>query len=130
MCDDDANLRMLLHSGGLVVSISQIGIGQVAERKHPRQRVRVGLRARSRPRALLLVSALMVSACGADSESQPLAFPGEPSGQLSIGYPLDETLFPPDVAAPTFVWSDETEGAARWQVLLRLAEGHSRPASG
>ena len=25
---------------------------------------------------------------------------------LTIDYPLDEAVFPPDMAAPTFVWSD------------------------
>jgi tetratricopeptide (TPR) repeat protein len=31
-----------------------------------------------------------------------------------------ETLFPPDIVAPTFIWSDETNGVAQWQVLLQF----------
>ena len=31
----------------------------------------------------------------------PVAFPGEASGQLEIKYPLDETLFPPEIVAPS-----------------------------
>jgi tetratricopeptide (TPR) repeat protein len=70
---------------------------------------------------VLLVLALSLGACERDSEpAEPLAFPGEASGQLELTYPLDETLFPPEIVAPTFVWSDETEGVARWMVLLRF----------
>jgi tetratricopeptide (TPR) repeat protein len=69
---------------------------------------------------LLLAAALALSACGKHSGPAPLAFPSEPSGRIEIKYPLDETLFPPEIVAPTFVWSDETEGAKTWTVLLRF----------
>ncbi len=69
---------------------------------------------------LLLAAALVLSACGREAEPAPLAFPSEPSGRLEITYPLDETLFPPEIVAPTFVWKDETEGVAQWRVLLRF----------
>ena len=39
-------------------------------------------------------------------------------GGLEITYPLDETLFPPEIVAPTFVWTDETESVARWGVAI------------
>jgi len=77
---------------------------------------------RSTPRRLLaagtLVFSAWLSACG--SEPAPLAFPNEPSGQLEVHYPLDATLFPPEIVAPTFVWSDATEGVQRWEVLVRF----------
>jgi tetratricopeptide (TPR) repeat protein len=74
---------------------------------------------------LLLAAALALSACGQASEPPPapLAFPSAPSGALEIAYPLDQTLFPPEIVAPTFVWSDETVGVAAWRVLLRFADG-------
>ena len=52
------------------------------------------------------------------------AFPSQPSGRLEIKYPLDETLFPPDIVAPTFVWSDETPGVKTWTVLLRFDDAN------
>lgn len=60
--------------------------------------------------------------CGLDSgpAAAPIAFPSESSGRLEIKYPLDETLFPPEIVAPTFIWSDETEEVAKWIVLLRF----------
>ena len=59
--------------------------------------------------------------CQPDSESrlQSLTFPNEPSGRLEITYPLDETLFPPEIVAPTLVWNDETNGVAEWVALIR-----------
>jgi tetratricopeptide (TPR) repeat protein len=90
----------------------------------PRHRFQVGgsARARTVPArvGLLLAAALAPWACGRDSGPAPLAFPSEPSGRLEITYPLDETLFPPEIVAPTFVWSDETEDVDRWMVLLRF----------
>jgi tetratricopeptide (TPR) repeat protein len=87
---------------------------------------------------LLLAAALALAACGKASAPEPLAFPGEPSGRLEIKYPLDETLFPPEIVAPTVAWTDETGGVEKWMVLLRFdgsgevlrfpaAEPHWRP---
>jgi Flp pilus assembly protein TadD len=68
----------------------------------------------------LLASVLVLGACGKGAGPAPLAFPSEPSGGLAISYPLDETLFPPEIVAPTFVWSDKTEGVQKWMVMLRF----------
>jgi tetratricopeptide (TPR) repeat protein len=78
---------------------------------------------RRRARALLLLAASALVRCGRESESAPLAFPSEASGRLEIHYPSDETLFPPEIVAPTFVWSDATDGVERWMVLLRFSAG-------
>jgi len=84
-------------------------------------RARVGARsgAGSVPRGLLLAAAL---ACGlvAGCKPPPVEFPAGSSGQIEIKYPLDESLFPPEIVAPTFVWSDATEGVEEWKVLLRF----------
>ncbi len=76
---------------------------------------------------------------GSASGPATLAFPTAPAGRLEIEYPLDETLFPPEIVAPTFVWSDDTEGVKQWEILLRFdgtdevlrfqtPEPHWRPA--
>jgi len=69
---------------------------------------------------LLFASALALSACSKGSAPTPIEFPSAPSGALEIKYPLDETLFPPEIVAPTFVWEDKTEGVKQWVVLLRF----------
>ena len=73
-----------------------------------------------RYRGLLLAAALILSACSKQSAPVPLEFPGKSFGTIEIKYPLDETLFPPEIVAPTFVWSDQTEGVKEWVVLLRF----------
>lgn len=68
----------------------------------------------------VLAAIPLVAACGGDAE-RTVPFPTGHAGQLEVTYPLDQTLFPPDVAAPTFVWQDDTAQVDRWSVLLRLA---------
>ena len=41
---------------------------------------------------------------------------GEP-GKLSIEYPRDGTLFPPEIIHPTFKWKDKTKHADSWLVV-------------
>jgi tetratricopeptide (TPR) repeat protein len=38
-------------------------------------------------------------------------------GRLTIGYPLDETLFPPEIVPPTFRWNDNS-GSDMWLVSI------------
>jgi len=45
------------------------------------------------------------------------------SGPLRITYPMEGTLFPPDIVAPTFTWEDEAAEGARWQVVVRDGAG-------
>ena len=69
---------------------------------------------------LLLAAVLVLSACEQNSPPALLEFPAAQAGGMEITYPLDETLFPPEIVAPTFNWRDETEGVAQWTVLLRF----------
>ena len=42
-------------------------------------------------------------------------------GRLTIGYPLDETVFPPEIAAPTFRWNDNS-GSDMWLVSISFQD--------
>ena len=42
---------------------------------------------------------------------------------LAIDYPADGTVFPPEIVAPTFTWSERTPGVDRWHVLVRDQAG-------
>ena len=42
---------------------------------------------------------------------------------LTIEYPADGSVFPPEIAAPTFLWNDATEGAVRWRIEVSFADG-------
>ncbi|NLW50684.1 MAG: tetratricopeptide repeat protein [Candidatus Brocadiaceae bacterium] len=46
-----------------------------------------------------------------------------PVGGLAISYPLDETVFPPEIPAPTFEWTDEQSGADTWLVHVECTDG-------
>jgi tetratricopeptide (TPR) repeat protein len=71
--------------------------------------------------ALLAVLAMALATSEpATSSTAGLTFPGGPTGQLEITYPLDETMFPPDIVAPTFTWNDTTGGIEQWHVLFRF----------
>ncbi|UCG60172.1 MAG: tetratricopeptide repeat protein [Phycisphaerales bacterium] len=44
-------------------------------------------------------------------------------GGLTISYPLDETVFPPEIVAPTFRWQDESAESETWLVTIRFENG-------
>ncbi|MEM8659580.1 MAG: hypothetical protein AAGF35_01735, partial [Pseudomonadota bacterium] len=74
-------------------------------------------------RYLILGLIVVLSGCEQQASRAPLVFPAAAAGLLEIAYPLDETLFPPDIAPPTVIWSDETEGVQQWQAMLQFADG-------
>ena len=49
-----------------------------------------------------------------------------PPGRLVIEYPLDETLFPPEISAPAFRWKDENVRADLWLVTIEFADSRGR----
>jgi len=42
---------------------------------------------------------------------------------IRIVYPLDGTLFSPEIVPPTVRWEDENEGVSRWLVHVEVADG-------
>ena len=40
---------------------------------------------------------------------------------IKIDYPLDGSLFPPEITAPTFLWHDTNENATRWMIEVSVA---------
>jgi tetratricopeptide (TPR) repeat protein len=42
---------------------------------------------------------------------------------LAIDYPLDGSVFPPDMAAPIFLWRDPVAGAVSWRIEVSFAVG-------
>jgi len=82
----------------------------------------------------ILTAVLMVSGCGQsksgeDSQQRFIqtisAFSADqaPPEKLKIRYPLDETLFPPDIVAPTFRWEDYLLETDVWLVSFRFQDG-------
>src|ERR1019366_10469440 len=65
-----------------------------------------------RVRALLLAGLGMASAC-AQNGTAPIV----------IDYPADGSIFPHDMAAPTFLWRDPAPGAVSWRIDVTFADG-------
>jgi tetratricopeptide (TPR) repeat protein len=42
---------------------------------------------------------------------------------IAIDYPLAGSVFPPDFAAPTFLWRDAEAGATAWRIEVTFADG-------
>ena len=49
-----------------------------------------------------------------------------PPGRVAIEYPLDETLFPPDISSPCFRWKDGDPRCDTWLVTIEFADGRQR----
>jgi tetratricopeptide (TPR) repeat protein len=45
---------------------------------------------------------------------------------LTIRYPLNETLFPPEIAAPTFHWEDGSSKSDRWLLTIKFQDNEDR----
>jgi Flp pilus assembly protein TadD len=65
--------------------------------------------------------------CGAGLEPLGKNEPATPAGPLApimIDYPLNGSVFPPEITAPTFLWHDPSESAKQWVVEVSFA-GHA-----
>ena len=71
----------------------------------------------------ILVGAVFftLAGCTAGDETAPLE-----TSILEINYPLDQTLFPPDIVAPTVRWTDPNEKVANWRIEL-FSDNHGDP---
>jgi len=45
---------------------------------------------------------------------------------LTIGYPLNETLFPPEIVPPTFLWEDGSSKSDSWLVTIKFLDNEDR----
>jgi tetratricopeptide (TPR) repeat protein/Tol biopolymer transport system component len=52
------------------------------------------------------------------------ASPARPAARVL--YPLEGSVFPPDIARPTFVWRDADDRAVAWTVEVRFPDGSSK----
>jgi tetratricopeptide (TPR) repeat protein len=86
-----------------------------------------------RKRVAYLLAAVVVIAAGLTAwvclrplKAQDVwaAYAQRPGGAaLTISYPLDGTLFPPEIVPPTFRWEDANTGASTWLIRVEFAGG-------
>jgi tetratricopeptide (TPR) repeat protein len=63
---------------------------------------------------------------GPESDVATSSLDGEqppPTGPLTILYPPDQALFPPDIVAPTFRWEDPHSPSDTWQIRFAFQDG-------
>ena len=77
--------------------------------------------------AIAVAAVYLLAPAGPSAESILAAFqdPAE-YGRLTIQYPLDGTLFPPDICPPAFRWKDENSDCDTWLVSIEFETGAER----
>ena len=75
--------------------------------------MRVGLP----PRVILLTGLLMALAAAPLPPQRPR------TAAITIDYPEDGSIFPPEITPPTFLWRDEGKGVASWKIDISFGGG-------
>ncbi len=52
-----------------------------------------------------------------------LVLAAERPAAITVDYPLEGSVFPPDITAPTFLWRDPDPNAAEWRIEVEFADG-------
>ena len=80
--------------------------------------------------ALLFAGAIVAMglALGVHVAAQSVTAPTAPGAQerlatITIDYPLEGSIFPPDIGPPTIMWRDAGEQPARWGIDVAFADG-------
>ena len=55
-------------------------------------------------------------------EGRVFALEGTPSA-ITIDYPKNESIFPPEITPPTFIWRDAAFAASRWRIEVHFSDG-------
>ena len=84
-------------------------------------RVLTGIRGRRSVRAAGIMCALFAPILA--GLGMHAVWAGHEPERIVIDYPLNETVFPPDISAPTFIWRDPAASAQAWQIDVTFANG-------
>lgn len=79
--------------------------------------------------AWFVAIAAITLVCGAAAGTHPgteQAILDANVAKIKVDYPLDSSVFPPDITAPTFLWHDPSQGATGWVIDISFA-GHGAP---
>jgi tetratricopeptide (TPR) repeat protein len=65
----------------------------------------------------------MLCAYGLRSLGRSAALAAEAPAVIVVDYPLNGSIFPPDMAPPTFQWRDPAKDAKRWEIAIAFDDG-------
>ncbi|MGA2185190.1 MAG: tetratricopeptide repeat protein [Bryobacteraceae bacterium] len=71
-----------------------------------------------RSRYIILITAMLVA-----SVALVERLAAERPANITVDYPAEGSIFPPDIAAPTFLWRDANPEASAWRIEVRFADG-------
>jgi tetratricopeptide (TPR) repeat protein len=69
--------------------------------------------------SLLIAGKSLLSGASASGTTSPVGT----AAKITIDYPLEGSVFPPEITPPTFLWRDAADSAKRWVVEVSFA-GH------
>jgi tetratricopeptide (TPR) repeat protein len=74
---------------------------------------------------ILAAGSLAAVMCGVGLRivNRSAALAAETPAAITVDYPLNRSIFPPDMAAPTFQWRDPAQGVNRWEITVAFADG-------
>ena len=73
--------------------------------------------------AILGTGALFLAAAHRQTPGAESGSPANGLAAITIDYPLDGSLFPPEITPPTFLWRDDSKSAERWVIEVTFANG-------
>jgi tetratricopeptide (TPR) repeat protein len=82
------------------------------------------------PRKPALISALCILAAGIGTGSFILLRGAAPQhstdrlATITIDYPTQGSVFPPEITPPTFLWRDDAAAVASWTIDISFSDGH------
>ena len=87
--------------------------------------IQLGQRSWGRAMRILAAGSLAVALtmAGLLIVNRRAAMAAETPAAITVDYPLNGSIFPPDMAAPTFQWRDPAQAAKRWEIAVAFADG-------
>jgi len=72
--------------------------------------------------AIVTVAATLGERRAAQAQGLPKPVAAHPAS-ITVDYPLDGSIFPPEITPPTFIWRDDAPGATHWRIDIAFADG-------
>jgi len=72
---------------------------------------------------LLLILAALLVACDGDAPSSEPGPTAEGGPALTVDYPIEGSVFPPDFTPPTFLWHDDAPDVDAWKLSVTFTDG-------
>jgi hypothetical protein len=86
-------------------------------------RVTAGMASRTILLPGLLLALAASASDGVEAGQSPVPTRGRATASVAIDYPEDGSVFPPEIAAPTFLWRDGAKGVASWRIDVSFGDG-------